>query len=382
MLPGPQPMGKVVDYVKKAAPHADVIAFGMQELGKTTKFRQLLASSFQGYTNIGDTSLYGMTKIPKLCSTSMFVLAKNTWVQNGWIVGQDQIKARNFKLLKKPTKGGGVVLCQMKLGRGELVPVAFISCHLDASGVNERVAHVKQIMGATSINDLTTAKQFFLMGDLNYRLASTHMTYEEIAAKILSATGRAELAERDSFKLSDFPNFTFPPIHIGHGYQDTSWSYPTYKRSYKKSCKLSVTGDGKYEDCAPYEYNKNPCIVLDSLIKGMTLPANRLMVEMCIRCYFEKAIKKMEKKEKGSFDKTGLAKPSKKGDVQLVHKTQLGAKTLTRYENVKPFELGWLDRIGYRQFFTTVRNFKVSAIPEVFLSDHMPVLATCYLSQG
>jgi len=385
MLPGDQPMDVVKNAVMNAQPTADVIAFGMQELGKAGKFRDKLTTAFPGYVNVGDTSLYGMTKPPKLCSTSMFVIAKANAIAQNKVVAQDQIDARNFSRLKKPTKGGGIVVCMLKpLTNAAAFPVAFISCHLDASGVSERVGHVNQILGATSIHDSPRKKGFFLMGDLNYRLGSTYLTYEQIASQILTPDGRAQLALRDSFKPTDFPNFTFPPILRSQRQGEVTWSLPTYKRSYKKTCKLSVAAiqSQGYPNVPEYTYSQNPCMTLDQL-GALTLP-NRFNIELCIRCYFEKAIKKANEKKKktGGFQKTGLVAPSKKGQVTVTTKTPVvDDLVITQYETVAPYELGWLDRIGYRvQNGATINNFKVSAIPNVFLSDHMPVLATCDLT--
>jgi len=361
----------------------DIIVFAMQEVGNGPRFAQTLSQAFPNFHQVVATGLEGMTKPPKKCYTFIVVMVRDQTK----VTDSDSQLARSFgrsaKMLgarKKPTKGGAVARMVY-----DGLNMSFTSSHLDAGSTSKRLTHVAGITNAMKHGGGDPDLGFF-MGDLNYRLRSLPFAarIQDIVKMLLDDVGRRKLYQLDSFKSSDFPNWSFPDPEYANG----NLIMPTYKRVYK-----------------PHGY-ENPCLKMLRLWagRGANNPLTRLN---CALCY---SLIKTKQKRKGRSDRvrsnTELQTDLAQGNIALSKKGKVSAGKLsflkpggvlansvptdlseqaaqlyfpddgfllTTGAQTEAYELGWLDRIGYKNPGATVTVRAYRDLPEVVLSDHTPL---------
>jgi hypothetical protein len=352
-------MGSVKAFVTQHNP--DVICFAMQEVANGPRFAQTLATEFAAnYDLLESDGLKGMTKPleRKFCYTFVVLLIRSN---ERWAVTSHDSKSHaNFKKRQlKPTKGGAIA--QMEYHG---LKISFAGTHLDSGSTANRMTHVNGIENAMH-HGITPPKLSWFMGDLNYRLRRLPFpaTIGEVVDMILSPAGRRQLYKLDSFNPADFPGFTFPDPEYANG----DLIFPTYKRVYK-----------------PHG-NANPCSKMHRYINGRGVNDILTRTE-CALCYSlsKSVIKKKFRKKKirladqivGDLDKQMKGSSKRTAHVPGQRSVQFGGLTLgmDEHDEVEAYELGWLDRIGYKPGVNIHVNVQAYRdVPEVTLADHTPV---------
>jgi len=376
--PSPSKLNSIIDLNYAASVIAqtkpDVVCFAMQELSSGAKFVTALTTKLgSDYVVVADGGMRGRTKGP-VCYTYIVVLVKLAELQ--WVGEADTENVCNFagkkkwKVFdKKPTKGAAIVRMQY----GGLL-MAFGGSHLDASSTKERLTHVNSITNSMKQGGDDPALAFF-MGDLNYRLRrpNDNMALKTFVDLILDPAKRWHLYGLDSFQKQDFTGWTFPIPR--YQYPDGPLIFPTYKREYKK------------------RGGQNPCVQMLMAMQQGGSYRGRSAEELCALCY--KLAKKQKrkkkwlglKKSKSIDDQMGKdTKVSKKGRKVAVpedryfhgdpfHPLTYGTgQWLEKDDMVDAYEMGWLDRIGYKKDESILLDVQeYQDLPWVTLSDHAPV---------
>jgi hypothetical protein len=290
-------------------------------------------------------------------------------------------RVRNFTGMTKPTKGAAV----LRIVYHDL-KISLAGAHLDAGSTAERTTHVNGITNGM-YHDQTAPDLSFFLGDLNYRLRrpSDVLTRGELVEMILSPDGRKQLYQLDSFKAADFPGWVFPDPRYLYPYGPLI--YPTYKRNYSK------------------RGGENPCVLMLRAINAGGTCNGRSAGEWCALCY-KLSSKQHRKKKWLGLKKSKTVEQQMAKSVKVKKKWKPGKKFFgkvpSRYVSVPEnrtfkhgprglyedelqaddmelsYELGWLDRIGYKINPTNNIGVRVEVreyedLPRITLSDHAPV---------
>lgn len=345
----------IVNDVKKLLPRdqPDLIVIGLQEATKNSLINGKFVSERLAkhkrlgtqYDHVNSISIKGVTK-GHLNYIQMGILQKK---YSGDNPNQGRIYSIQEGSYKDSIGGKGGVFVKLVYSDNTLnidpqtiadlnnceLSLCFINAHLDSNNNQKRDQEITELLRkCTNLDSGTDAakirqsldNQFnsvFFMGDLNYRLAEgtgiSHQTTTvgKMVSLIETEQGRKTLVTLDTFCNSSLVDekqygFTFPSVaHL----------LPTYKRNYKDRTA------------------NNPCLQLAN--KFAENQQNQQNLRDLIRdCYFP-----------GQQD-SELVKYNSKRDA---------------------FDLGWLDRIGYRNNVPlTVLEFIVKN--DIVLSDHTPVI--------
>ncbi len=286
--------------------------FVSQRLAKTKRLGN-------DYTHLASSWVMGITKGTKNY-LQVGVLAKN-----GAVVTNNSTNS-----YREGMEGKGGAYVKFRSGNRSL---GFIGAHLDSRNNTHRNSQIKGLLAKITGNDPATVtdqnlihalvNQFdvlFFMGDLNYRLTAggqinQGITVEQIVKKIATPAGRVQLWAQDTLPNSPLVatyGFNFPALdHL----------LPTYKREYT---------------------DKVPCTTLSTLLGAQPInlgPSQQGFIE---GCYFK-----------------GI-----RSDVAVPYNVGRQA-----------FDVGWLDRIGYRDNGNHVQNAPTfHSYDNLVLSDHTPLL--------
>jgi endonuclease/exonuclease/phosphatase family metal-dependent hydrolase len=340
-----------LDNIAQTVPaNTDLVVFGLQEAGLRGHILSRFAANLNNFrppatlnNNVkAKRSMMGLTKPFQELPNSQRL---GVWVANNRAAEVTVICSDSHRTSKS---GKGAVIMILDFNGSRL---AFVTAHLGTSAnsrEDEAVGIINRVnaYNARAINQGAPNRNIngiFLMGDLNYRLqipthdiqvarkflgirtgtkdkAESDLDSDQLARKLVTAEGRAELAQYDTLNHANWPNqegFSFPLPERPDG----SVAYPTYRRA---------TGGG----------NNNPGCRL-AAGAGTMLDRIRYATE----CY---------------FGTTALPKvKEKRGNV---------------------IDLGWLDRIGFHNgpaYPNVVINPPhVYDIQETWSSDHAPVCMT------
>lgn len=321
-------------------PVPDIIVVALQEAkplnNQFVSERLALTPALGGvYTHVAEHYMNGMTK-GKINYIHMGVIAHNNnvnYVQN--------ITTGKYKDGLEG-KGGVYITLTYNNPPAPAKRFCFIGAHLDSKDATKRDRQIRELLRTvtnsnanatdTAIAQALTANfhAVFFMGDLNYRLTSgggipVGTQVQTMVNLISTSVGRTQLWRQDtlngealsvavdlrSILVSKF-DFNFPRMdHL----------LPTYKREYQ---------------------NQTPCQALAAQVTpgnagNLTAPAQALLQQ----CY---------------FNNQGLTQQA----IYNAHR--------------KAFDLGWLDRIGYKAALGNVQAPVVKTYDNLTLSDHTPVL--------
>jgi hypothetical protein len=353
----------------------DILVIALQEADCYFSARRLfvthkIAEKFSAdYQLLSAPSFMGTTKPPTKCYIHLGVLVRKTFQisrdpnrQSIWnplhqnaasqVIDQGSGEYRDGKFPK--CKGGAfarVSYVGKKLG--------FIGAHLDgpvkAAACNRQIQELlRSVTNSTATNatglsaDLN--QQFdalFFMGDLNYRLSTgaNKPTVNDMVAAIGQTQTRRNLWAYDTLNGTQVPLASHSPLVTAYGFTFPRFDIlPTYKRYYKDRT------------------NDNPCLRLSprmlTSFGDLTIPgaaqqkpqqieANQGMLQAC---YFQ---------------------------------GQVGSDSAHSVKRQGYYELGWLDRIGFRiKAGTTIvaNSIKFKALDHIVLSDHTPIMMKIELS--
>ena len=307
-----------------SAGNADIIAIGLQESDRNGTI------TINGFTKLTEITVKGRTKAKSNRQVLMVFYRNNLGVQQHNI---DQRRV-NLPTWKKKLKfwaeyGNGGAVAIVDFTPNLLVPatfwrIAICSAHLDSKDALSRQNQILEILNCAtnSCGGGRTWDLGFFMGDLNYRLTQGGVigvgtTKAQLVTRF--QTNLAGLFAQDGLNNSgDFANWTFPDPCNGAPGQPLY--LPTYKRLYKGAEGITAAG------------------------QAGNLP-NGTSVEDCFHIPVEKH--------------TNVVK--------------LG-------ERAGQYDLGWLDRIGYRNRsmgvnlnVAHVRSGSLGTHADGVLSDHTPV---------
>jgi endonuclease/exonuclease/phosphatase family metal-dependent hydrolase len=294
---------------------AHVIALGFQEATRAGRINAL-----PGYSQVAGVTVEGRTHNTKNCQ-NLFVFVRTAEHSKG--VGlRDQAKLDTAGVASSSTttmlpikeygKGGAVAMVHYTpRSGGKPWRIAIFTAHLDSKKTETRQGQITTLLNLVQDVNYDVA---FLMGDLNYRVNSnTLMPISAASMADLIGYQRLTLYAQDSFNVNDFGGgWTFPDPCDGA--PNRPLYLPTYKRHYKGE-KGNAARNAVGQLPAPDAVRA--CFNIDSDKKGMVEESGRA----------------------GQFD------------------------------------LGWLDRIGYKvnNRSLIVNQVKCGSCADLVLSDHTPV---------
>ncbi|MCU0567016.1 MAG: hypothetical protein MUF49_10510 [Oculatellaceae cyanobacterium Prado106] len=345
----------------------DILVIALQEADCYFSARRLfvthkIAEQFPAdYQLLSAPSFMGTTKPPTKCYIHLGVL-----VRKNFVISRDPNRSTTWNPLgasanlqvfdqgsgeyrdgKFPKCKGGAFARVMFQGK----KIGFIGAHLDgpvkAANTDRQITKLLQsITGSTAttpagINtDITNQfDALFFMGDLNYRLMgiATKPTVNDMVAAVGQTASRRALWDYDTLNGTQLLASSHSPLVTAYQFTFPRFDVlPTYKRAYQDR-----TLD-------------NACLRLSSrmlgsagelLTPGVRTPeqiaANRAMLEGCY------------------------------------YRGKVGSNSALSTKRTGYYELGWLDRVGYRiKAGTTVTpgSVQFKTLDSIVLSDHTPVV--------
>jgi endonuclease/exonuclease/phosphatase family metal-dependent hydrolase len=344
----------------------DILVIALQEADCYFSLRRLfvthkIAEKFSAdYQLLSAPSFMGTTKPPTKCYIHLGVLVrkrflvfrdpnrKDTWNPlrdaNSQAIDQGSGEYRDGKFPK--CKGGAfarVNYADKNLG--------FIGAHLDgpvkATACNRQIqALLRSITNSTATNavglNADLNQQFdalFFMGDLNYRLSTGagKPTVNEMVSAIGQTQTRKNLWAYDTLNGTQIPPASHSPLVTAYGFTFPHFdSLPTYKRSYKDR-----TSDNPCLRLSPRMLASAGELTTPGVRDHLQIQSNQSMLQAC---YFQ---------------------------------GQIGSDSAHSVKRQGYYELGWLDRIGFRikpGTTVVVNSIQFKALDAIVLSDHTPIM--------
>jgi endonuclease/exonuclease/phosphatase family metal-dependent hydrolase len=343
----------------------DVLVIALQEADCYFSARRLfvthkIAEKFSAdYQLLSAPSFMGTTKPPTKCYIHLGVLVRKTFQifrdpkremtwnplhANSHAIDQGSGEYRDGKFPK--CKGGA--FARVSYGGKKL---GFIGAHLDgpvkAAACNRQIqALLRSITNSTATNAVGLSadlnQQFdalFFMGDLNYRLSTgaNKPTVNEMVSAIGQTQTRRSLWAYDTLNGPHILQTSHSPLVTAYGFTFPRFDIlPTYKRYYKDR-----TSDNPCLRLSPRMLASSGDLTTPGVRDQLQIQANQGMLQAC---YFQ---------------------------------GQVGSDSAHSAKRQGYYELGWLDRIGFRikQGTTVVANStKFKSLDDIVLSDHTPIM--------